>query len=163
MDPDRPRASTENARPAPPIVSVLETVLYAHDLRAAEAFFTRVLGFPLVSADRERSLAFRVAESAVLLVFDPRRSAEADRPVPSHGPRDLGTIGPGHAAFRIEPEQRDAWIAHLRACGVEIEQQVEWPLTRDPSTPTIGRSVYFRDPAGNSIELVTANIWRRVP
>jgi catechol 2,3-dioxygenase-like lactoylglutathione lyase family enzyme len=35
--------------------------------------------------------------------------------------------------------------------GVAIEQIVDWP--------TGGRSVYFRDPAGNSLELTSPSIW----
>ena len=32
-----------------------------------------------------------------------------------------------------------------------IEKEVEWPKG--------GRSLYFRDPAGNSVELVTPGVW----
>jgi catechol 2,3-dioxygenase-like lactoylglutathione lyase family enzyme len=34
---------------------------------------------------------------------------------------------------------------------VDIEAEVVWP--------TGGRSLYFRDPAGNSIELITRGSW----
>jgi catechol 2,3-dioxygenase-like lactoylglutathione lyase family enzyme len=34
---------------------------------------------------------------------------------------------------------------------VEIEREITWPLG--------GRSVYFRDPAGNSVEFVEGEIW----
>ncbi len=40
---------------------------------------------------------------------------------------------------------------HLVAQGIVIEAEVEWP----PG----GKSIYFRDPAGNSVELVTPGVW----
>jgi catechol 2,3-dioxygenase-like lactoylglutathione lyase family enzyme len=43
------------------------------------------------------------------------------------------------------------WRAHLEGRGVEIESQVEWPNG--------GRSIYFRDPAGNSVEIATPELW----
>jgi catechol 2,3-dioxygenase-like lactoylglutathione lyase family enzyme len=35
--------------------------------------------------------------------------------------------------------------------GVEIEAEVTWPSG--------GQSIYFRDPAGNSVELATPQTW----
>ncbi len=45
-----------------------------------------------------------------------------------------------------------AWKDRLSALGVAIEAEVAWPGG--------GRSIYIRDPAGNSVELVTPQIWR---
>jgi catechol 2,3-dioxygenase-like lactoylglutathione lyase family enzyme len=39
----------------------------------------------------------------------------------------------------------------LQESSVVIEQKVEWPRG--------GKSIYFRDPAGNSVELVTPGVW----
>ena len=44
-----------------------------------------------------------------------------------------------------------AWRAWLREQGVEIEREVGWPGG--------GLSLYFRDPAGNSLELATPTLW----
>ncbi len=41
--------------------------------------------------------------------------------------------------------------AKLKAAGIEIESEVHWPNG--------GRSIYFRDPAGNSLECAEAKIW----
>jgi len=129
----------------PSVRAVLETVLYASDLPAARAFYADVIGLDLVSDMGDLSLAFRVAPDAVLLVFDPARAAEAGRIVPSHG-----SIGAGHVAFLIDPGACDDWLAHLCDAGVEVEHEHQW---------ADGRSIYVRDPAGNSVELVTADIW----
>jgi catechol 2,3-dioxygenase-like lactoylglutathione lyase family enzyme len=51
----------------------------------------------------------------------------------------------------IEAESFEAWRKHLHSHGVRIEKEVVWPRG--------GRSFYFRDPAGNSVELVTPGVW----
>ena len=131
-----------------PITSILETVLYARDLDAAERFYAGTLGLALAEEPSELSVVFRVSDTQVLLIFDPAASSRPGRVVPSHG-----IAGPGHVAFRIDPRDLDAWVDRLRAGGVEIEQIHTW------DSPRGGRSVYFRDPGGNSIEMVTADIW----
>ena len=45
-----------------------------------------------------------------------------------------------------------AWREQLRQQGVTIEQELTWPSG--------GQSLYFRDPAGNSVELATPATWR---
>ncbi len=45
----------------------------------------------------------------------------------------------------------DALAERLRAHGVEVEQEVAWGER--------GSSLYVRDPAGNSVELVAGDIW----
>ncbi len=123
---------------------IFETVIYAGDLAATERFYTEVLGL-------ERYSSFGVAVSfrmdrGVLLIFDPEQANQPNRGVPSHGPQ-----GPGHLAFAARPDDLDAWRDHLRAHGVEIEMEVNWDQG--------GTSLYFRDPAGNSIELAPPTLW----
>ena len=45
----------------------------------------------------------------------------------------------------------DEWRSRLEAGGVAIESDMEWPQG--------GRSIYFRDPSGNSLEFTEARIW----
>jgi catechol 2,3-dioxygenase-like lactoylglutathione lyase family enzyme len=52
----------------------------------------------------------------------------------------------------IDLQSLDDCQKHLVESGVEIEAEVEWP----PG----GKSIYFRDPAGNSVELVTPGVWQ---
>ncbi|MFG0307071.1 MAG: VOC family protein [Phycisphaerales bacterium JB040] len=142
-----------NPSAPPPIRDTLETVLYAPDLDAAVAFYRGLLGLPLVDDGRPLMLVFRVTQhpGRVLLVFDPRESALPGRAVPSHG-----TTGPGHIALRIDPDDEPRWRERLDAHQVAIEHTVEW----GPSGGfRPGRSLYLRDPAGNSVELMTADIW----
>jgi catechol 2,3-dioxygenase-like lactoylglutathione lyase family enzyme len=123
---------------------IFETVLYAEDLAAAERFYHEALGLEVIQRG-ELAVAFRCS-GGVLLIFDPRRSAAPHRDVPSHG-----TSGVGHVAFAAKPEDLDAWRGQLRQAGVSIEKEVDWDEG--------GRSIYFRDPAGNVVELAPPTIW----
>src|SRR5438477_9851950 len=123
---------------------IFETVLYAEDLAAAERFYHQALGLDVL--ERDDSIAVFRCGGGVLLVFDPRKSAVPGRAVPSHG-----TTGAGHVAFAAKPEDLPAWREQLRQAGVPIEQEVEWKEG--------GRSIYFRDPAGNVVELAPPTIW----
>ena len=69
----------------------------------------------------------------------------------SSAPSHHGSRGQGHAALRIDDADYDAWKVWLVERGVEIEMEVKWP----PG----GRSIYFRDPAGNSVELAAGDVW----
>jgi catechol 2,3-dioxygenase-like lactoylglutathione lyase family enzyme len=130
----------------PPLERVYETVLYGDDLAGLVGFYRDVLELRLVDPMDELGAAFRLADGAILLVFDRARSSQAGRTVPSHG-----TEGPGHIAFTVPESSLDDWRAAFAAAGVEIEQEVDWRRG--------GHSVYVRDPAGNSVELVSGEIW----
>ena len=129
----------------PKIHAVIETAIYVDDLDAAEDFYTNILGLPVIGKEQSRHVFFQVGDSSVLLVFLPQTTLKGDV-LPSHGAR-----GPGHFALGIEQQSLDAWRRHLNAHGVSIEREVEWPRG--------GKSIYFRDPAGNSVELVTPAVW----
>jgi catechol 2,3-dioxygenase-like lactoylglutathione lyase family enzyme len=92
-----------------------------------------------------RSVFFQVGEASALLAFLAEVTSKGGH-LPPHGAN-----GPGHFALGIETEALDAWRKHLQAHGIAIEKEVEWPRG--------GRSLYFRDPAGNSVELVTPGVW----
>jgi catechol 2,3-dioxygenase-like lactoylglutathione lyase family enzyme len=129
---------------------ILETVLYAKDLGATEAFYREVLGLePFVSVPG-RHLFYRCGNQ-VLLIFNPDATrvppAPGALPVPPHG-----ALGPGHLCFRASAAEIDGWVRHLRARGIAIEADFEWPGG--------GRSIYFRDPAGNCLEMAEPRIWK---
>ncbi|HRQ13840.1 MAG TPA: VOC family protein [Promineifilum sp.] len=126
---------------------IFETVLYASDLAAAERFYADVLGLEIISRFGI-ALAFRCT-GGVLLIFEPDKAALPNRGVPSHG-----THGAGHLAFAATAGELDGWRAQLQAHGVAIEMEVNWEMG--------GTSIYFRDPAGNSIELAPPTLWGRL-
>lgn len=128
------------------VTKILETCLYARDLVAAEKFYTEVLGLELHARDPGRHVFLRCG-SQMFLIFAPEATARPGRKVPAHGAR-----GPGHVAFAIPGSDLAAWRRHLAECGVAIEEAADWAAGR-------GQSIYFRDPAGNSVELITPSSW----
>jgi catechol 2,3-dioxygenase-like lactoylglutathione lyase family enzyme len=130
-------------------VRILETSLYASDLDGAERFYGELLGLERVARAGDRHVFFR-CDGAMLLVFNPAETrkppAEGALPVPSHGAR-----GPGHVAFAASAAELDRWRTRLTDAGVAIEADFAWP--------TGGRSIYVRDPAGNSVEFAEPSLW----
>ena len=129
---------------------ILETAVYATDLDAAQDFYGRVLGLPLISRAAGRHVFFRCGED-VFLVFNAaetevQHSTVGGGIVPPHGAH-----GPSHMAFRVREDEIPAWREHLVSEGVAIESEITWPRG--------GRSIYFRDPAGHSIELASPKLW----
>ena len=132
------------------IHAVLETSLYVDDLPSAERFYRDVLGLELLAHQPGRHLFFRCGTGVVLL-FDPRATATivtevGGVPIPLHG-----ASGPGHLALSVPEAELADWRERLEGWDVAIEAEVVWPAG--------GRSLYFRDPAGNSVELVTRGLW----
>ncbi len=128
------------------VESVLETCLYVNDLSAAEEFYVRVLGLNVHSRVAGRHVFFRCGEG-MLLLFNPEATAQPGGEVPVHGAH-----GAGHVAFAVPDECIASWREHLAANGVPIEAEITWPSG--------GRSIYFRDPSGNSLELATPQTWQ---
>ena len=126
------------------VESVLETCLYVDDLEKAESFYECILGLACIAKEPGRHISYRCGEATVLL-FIPVET-ELGGEVPAHGAR-----GPGHVAFAIREDEIDAWREHLKCNGVHVEKEVLWPRG--------GSSLYFRDPAGNSLEVATPQIW----
>ncbi len=134
--------------------AVLETILYVADLDAARDFYGGVLGLELYSEVKGRQVFFKLA-GQMLLIFKPDATEIPPRagalPVPPHGAR-----GPGHVCFAASAAEIDTWRQHLEAHGVAIEADFRWPAK---SPELQGRSIYFRDPAGNSLEFAEPRIW----
>ena len=128
--------------------AILEAALYADDLDAAEAFYSGVLGLEVLLRKEGAHVFFRCAGS-VLLVFDPRATegqGGGALPVPPHGAR-----GAGHLCFAATAEEIERWRARLLAAGVAVEADFRWPNG--------ARSIYVRDPAGNSLEFAERRLW----
>lgn len=133
-----------------PPSGILETVLYAPDLGAAEAFYRDVLGMEPFTKVEGRHVFYRCGEQ-VMLIFNPAATVIPAKPgmlpVPTHGAK-----GQCHVCFRASADEIDAWRGRLEAKGIAIDADFVWPASG-------GRSLYFRDPAGNSIEFAEPKIW----
>ncbi len=130
--------------------AILESALYVTDLDAAEKFYTDVLGLDLLGKVDGRHLFFRCGDG-VLLIFNADATKVPPAPdarlkVPPHG-----TVGDGHLCFAASADEIVRWRAHLERKKIAIESEFEWPQG--------GRSIYIRDPSGNSIEFAEPRIW----
>jgi len=113
-------------------VDIVELSLLTHDLAAQHAFYTRILGVPLVEGT---PTSFAVQAGATRLVF-----AETARPAP-----------PYHLAFNIPRTALPAakhWLTS-RAPLLARDGRDEFAFASWDA-----RSVYFRDPAGNIVEFI---------
>ena len=127
--------------PAGPRLASLDHVVIAvTDWERSNRFYAEVLGAELVP--RAGGWAYRLGEQQ-LNVHGPGVSPHpiARRPVPPGG-SDLCFVWPGTVEDAVE---------HLERHGVEIE---EGPVERDGARGA-GRSVYFRDPDGSLLELIS--------
>jgi len=136
--------------------AILESALYVTDLDAAETFYANVLGLEKIGAVANRHVFFKCG-SGVLLLFNAEAtrqppSPDARLPVPPHG-----TTGQGHLCFAATADEIEGWKKHLEAKNIAIEADFEWPPK--PGQARGGRSIYFRDPSGNSLEFTEPKIW----
>ncbi len=136
--------------PPTTIARVLETALYAEDLGAADYFYGTVLGLEQIAFVEGRHVFFRCGEG-VVLIFDARSTATVPTTVNGAGVPLHGAKGAGHVAFAVADVDVPEWRAYLEENDVAIESEVTWPRG--------GRSLYVRDPAGNSVELASPRIW----
>lgn len=135
--------------PAPPPAGILEAALYVRDLDEAAEFYGNILGLEEITRAENRHVFFRVG-STVLLIFNPeatvKGASKTQFPVPGHGAH-----GPGHLCFAATRAEIDAWRIRLSEAGYPIEADFDWPNG--------ARSIYCRDPSGNSLEFAEPRLW----
>ncbi len=127
---------------------ILETAIYATDLEAADTFYGDLLQLEEVLREEGRHVFYRCGNS-MLLVFNPSvtttAAADADA-APAHG-----SFGQGHVCFAATAEEMKVYRQRMQRAGVPVEKDIEWPNG--------ARSMYVRDPAGNSVEFAEASLW----
>jgi catechol 2,3-dioxygenase-like lactoylglutathione lyase family enzyme len=131
------------------INGIVETAIHVEDVARSAAFYERLFGFRRLAGD-DRFCAFEVPGNATFLLF---RRGGTPQPIETPGglipPHD--GFGHMHFAFKISAESLEACQRELRAHGVAIESTVRWPLG--------GTSLYFRDPDGHLVEVITPGCW----
>lgn len=125
-------------------------VLKVRNLERAEAFYTGVLGLPVVArADRARMTFFTLGNHHDFAI----------REVGDDGP-DADDRSPGlfHVAFKVGAhlDNLREVKAELEHAGVAIDQMLDH---------VVSQSIYIHDPDGNAIELYvdTSDVWRTEP
>jgi catechol 2,3-dioxygenase-like lactoylglutathione lyase family enzyme len=133
----------------PALTGILETALYVDDLERAKQFYKSVFPVEELASD-DRFCALAVARRQVLLLFARGATAQPialpGGAIPPHG-----GAGRSHMAFSIAGADLDAWEAELTGKRISIEGRAAWPGG--------GRSIFFRDPDGNLLELATPGTW----
>src|SRR5687767_1544163 len=120
------------------IRKVGHVVLKVRDIPQAEAFYTDVLGFEVVTRfDQPRGVFLSLGEQHHDLALFEVSPAAAD-------PQE-DQVGLHHVALQVESLRalKDAY-AELKARGISILRAVDHGTTH---------SIYLRDPAGNRLEL----------
>lgn len=124
------------------ILNLAEAALYISNLDRAARFYPQVLGLPQ-SARFEDSCLLQTGRDSTLILFDLQKLEHRQSAIPAHGAH-----GRGHVALAVPDGQMPAWRQPLQPVRVEIEQEQDWLQGT--------HSLYFRDPDGNSLELIEA-------
>lgn len=123
------------------ILGIAEAALYVEDLDRATLFYTQVLRLHLTASfDEARFL--QTGRDSTLILFNAEGIRRRQSVIPSHG-----SVGQGHVALAIPSNEVHAWRERLQSHGVTIEHEQAWSYG--------SRSLYFRDPDQNSLELIT--------
>jgi catechol 2,3-dioxygenase-like lactoylglutathione lyase family enzyme len=130
----------------PRLSGILETVLYyaAGQEEDLARFYGDVLGLPRVG----RGLHHRLGKG-LLLLFDRDESSHQASP-PAHG-----ATGAVHTCFVAPEPDYTAWKEHLLRHEIPLLEEIAWENGV--------RSFYFRDPAGNVLEIAEGDMWPRPP
>lgn len=113
------------------------TVIYARDLAAMRRFYEQVLQFELIRELSPRWIEYRVGANTLALAL-PGLTAKDD-PVPQH-------TAALQLAFKVARDEVDACAAELARQGVEV-------MLPPTDQPFGHRTLFFRDPDGNLLEI----------
>jgi catechol-2,3-dioxygenase len=129
----------------PRVNGILETSLYVESPAKSAEFYRRVFGFEVIDFDgkrldhRTRLCVMCAGDRDVLLLF--KRG----------GTPDTDAAGSIHIAFGISRSELAAWKQWLAEQGIPIQDEKTWKYG--------GKALYFRDPDGNLLEVVTPGVW----
>jgi len=128
----------------PRVNGILETSLYVESAARSAEFYRRVFGFEPLAPDQPltddtRLCPMRAGDRSVLLLF--KKGAT----------RDTDATGAIHVAFGIGRAELRAWEDWLAENGIAIESRKTWNFG--------GEALYFRDPDGHLLEVVTPGVW----
>ena len=133
----------------PEVHGIIETALHVRDLNRSADFYSQLFGFKILF-ESDRLIALDVAGRNVLLLFLQGATNEPfvtpGGVIPPHG-----GSGSSHLAFSITNDEFDSWSDRLKSAKVDIESVVHWPGG--------ARSIYFRDPDEQLVELLTPGFW----
>jgi lactoylglutathione lyase len=122
--------------PKLPIRSIDYTVVYARQMSAMRVFYETTLGFPLHRELSPQWVEFRVGSNILALAT---RGGRFDDPPPPIGVLSL------QLAFRVAPSEVATCASVLAERGVTVTGPTDQPFGH--------RTLFFRDPDGNVLEI----------
>jgi catechol-2,3-dioxygenase len=117
-------------------------------------FYINILGLEFVSEEKGRHVFLKAGQN-MLLIFNPNKTLDkntgnaSSTRLPTHGAFAPPSII--HFALEIEKQNYDNAKYVLNEKNIKIEKEVIW----EKGT----HSIYFRDPAGNLVEIITQGSW----
>jgi lactoylglutathione lyase len=132
-----PSSSPLQRNPLRAIRQLDYTVVFARDLKAMREFYASVLGFEVTRKMGEGWIEFRIGAS--ILTLTERGVLFNDAPPP------MGALSL-QLAFRVSRSEVDSCAEFIRAAGVKI-------IYEPTDQPWGHRTVFFRDPDGNVLEI----------
>jgi catechol-2,3-dioxygenase len=121
-------------------------------------FYINTLGLEFVSEEKDRHVFLKAGQS-MLLIFNPNKTLVAT--VDTGNGSGNATQLPVHCAFappsiihfalEIEKQNYDSAKHMLNEKNIKIEKEVTWEKGTN--------SMYFRDPVGNLVEIITHGSW----
>jgi catechol 2,3-dioxygenase-like lactoylglutathione lyase family enzyme len=113
------------------------TVVFARDMAAMRRFYEGVLGFPVARELSPKWIEYRLGGNTLALAAPTRTAADASTPA---GSASL------QLAFKVSVAEVDQCARELVRQGVE--------LLSPPTNQSFGhRTLFFRDPDGNLLEI----------
>jgi catechol 2,3-dioxygenase-like lactoylglutathione lyase family enzyme len=136
----------QQSKSPPRVNGILETSLYVESAARSTEFYQRVFGFEAIDLDPGEKLddatrlcALRAGDRDVLLLFKKGATAGTDF---------TGSI---HIAFGIARSDLASWEKWLAEQRIRIEFRKTWKYGAE--------ALYFRDPDGHLLEVVTPGVW----
>jgi catechol-2,3-dioxygenase len=115
-------------------------------------FYINTLGLEFVSEEKDRHVFLKAGQN-MLLIFNPNKTLVSNgsnsTQLPTHGALAPPSII--HFALEIDEHDYDTAKYMLNEKNIKIEKEVTWQKGTN--------SIYFRDPVGNLIELITPGSW----
>ncbi len=118
-------------------IELNHTIVPAHDKVASATFFARIFGLPYQEEPHAYFAAVRVNES---LTLDFANSTKFE---------------PHHYAFKVSEDDFDAIFARIKTEGIPYGSEPNALTDMNINHRGGGRGVYFRDPNGHILELLT--------
>jgi catechol 2,3-dioxygenase-like lactoylglutathione lyase family enzyme len=140
---------------------IVETCIYSSNLEAMKDFYVNRIGLEFASEEKGRHVFLKAGKS-MLLIFNPEntRIDESKSGFPLHG----AMTPPACIHFALEMEKEEDYVVlkrKLKNNKISIEKEMSWRRGggKEEEEKEKGKSIYFRDPAGNLVEFITRGNW----